>query len=138
MKLSARNQLKGTVKSVKQGAINSEVTLLLPGGSEIVSVITNGAVANLKLQEGKTAYAIIKSSSVIVGIDVKLISARNVLAGKIESIVEGAINDEISIALGHDTLTAIITKTSVNSLGLNIGSQVSAIIKASAVILAVD
>ncbi|MBP1676205.1 MAG: hypothetical protein H6Q20_764 [Bacteroidetes bacterium] len=138
MKLSARNQLKGTVKSVKQGAINSEVTLLLPGGSEIVSVITNGAVANLELQEGKTAYAIIKSSSVIIGIDVKQISARNVLAGKVESITQGAINDEVSIALGYDTLTAIITKTSVASLGLSIGSQVSAIIKASAVILAVD
>ncbi|HUK50030.1 MAG TPA: molybdopterin-binding protein [Terriglobales bacterium] len=69
MKLSARNVLKGKVKSVKQGEVNSEVTVQLPGGLEIVSVITKTAADNLSLREGKDVYAIVKASNVILGTD---------------------------------------------------------------------
>ena len=69
MKLSARNVLKGKVKSVQHGAVNSEVILQLPGGIEIVSIITKTAAQNLQLKEGKDVYAIIKASNVILGTD---------------------------------------------------------------------
>ena len=69
MKISARNILKGKVVKVIRGAVNSEVTLELPGGTRIVSIITNSSVENLGLTEGKEAYAIIKASSVMVGVD---------------------------------------------------------------------
>ena len=139
MKLSTRNQLKGTVSSITEGAINAEVILALPGGTEIVSVVTNGAIKSLDLKKGDTAYALIKSSSVIIGIDVQKISARNVLTGKISSIIEGSVNDEVSIDLGSGyAVTAIITKSSVASLELAVGVEASAIVKASSVILAVD
>jgi molybdopterin-binding protein len=69
MKLSARNVFKGTVKSINKGAINSEVVIVIPGGSEITSVITNGAVESLELAPGKDAYAVIKASNVIVAVD---------------------------------------------------------------------
>ena len=69
MKLSARNILKGKVKSIKQGAVNSEVVVQLPGGLEIVSVITKTSVENLNLKEGKDVYAIIKATNVILGAD---------------------------------------------------------------------
>jgi molybdopterin-binding protein len=69
MKISARNILKGKIVKVIQGAVNSEVTLELPGGVRIVSIITNSSVENLGLTEGKEAYAIIKASSVMVGVD---------------------------------------------------------------------
>jgi len=104
-----------------------------------VSVVTNAAVKNLELEVGKTAYALIKSSNVIIGIDVQKISARNVLTGKVSGILEGAINDEVSINLGSgNTITAVITKSSVASLELKVAVVASAIIKASAVILGVD
>jgi molybdopterin-binding protein len=69
MKISARNTLKGKVKQIEQGAVNSEVTIELPGGIEIVSIITKKSAANLALAKGKDAYAVIKASSVMVAVD---------------------------------------------------------------------
>ncbi len=69
MKLSARNVLKGRVVKLVKGAVNSEVTLELPGGVQIVSVITNASVVSLKLKKGKEAYAVIKASNVMMAVD---------------------------------------------------------------------
>jgi len=69
MKISARNMLKGRVKKIVRGAINSEVTLELRGGAEIVAVISNGSVDSLELKEGKEAFAVIKASNVMVAVD---------------------------------------------------------------------
>ena len=69
MKLSARNVLKGKVKSIKVGAVNSEVVVQLPGGIEIISIITKTSVDNLSLKEGKDVYAIVKATNVILGVD---------------------------------------------------------------------
>ncbi|MCE5253754.1 MAG: molybdopterin-binding protein [Actinomycetia bacterium] len=69
MKLSARNVLKGTVKSVTHGAVNSEVVLELPGGAQLVSIITKRSAEDLKLEPGSEAYAVIKASNVIIAVD---------------------------------------------------------------------
>jgi molybdopterin-binding protein len=69
MKLSARNVLKGKVVKLLKGAVNSEVTLELSGGFQIVSVITNTSVASLKLKKGVEAYAVIKASNVMIAVD---------------------------------------------------------------------
>jgi molybdopterin-binding protein len=69
MKISARNILKGKIVKIIHGAVNSEITIELPGGARIVSIITNNSVENLALAEGKEAYAIIKASNVMVGVD---------------------------------------------------------------------
>lgn len=69
MKLSARNILKGKVAKIVKGAVNAEVTIQLPGGEEVVSIITNASVVSLGLKKGKEAYAVIKASSVMVAID---------------------------------------------------------------------
>jgi len=69
MELSARNVLKGTVSSVVHGAVNSQVTVQLPGGQEIVSVITKSSAEKLGLAEGKEACAIIKASNVMIGVE---------------------------------------------------------------------
>lgn len=68
MKLSARNNLKGTIKSVEEGLITSKVIIDLGNGNEVVSIISKDAIADLKLEVGKTAYAVIKSTEVIVGV----------------------------------------------------------------------
>lgn len=69
MKLSARNVLKGKVKKITKGAVNSEVIIELPGGIEVVSVITKSSVENLGLSVGKECYAVIKASNVMVAVD---------------------------------------------------------------------
>ena len=69
MKLSARNVLKGKVIKVVKGAVNAEVTLELPSGERLVSIITNASVDALGLAEGKEAYAVIKASNIMVAVD---------------------------------------------------------------------
>ena len=69
MELSARNTLKGKVKDVKPGAVNSVIILELSGGVEIVSMITNESAEKLSLKPGKEAYAVIKASNVMIGVD---------------------------------------------------------------------
>jgi molybdopterin-binding protein len=69
MKISARNILPGKVKSIKKGPISSVITLEIAPGLEVVSSITSDSAAGLKLKKGQTAYAIIKASSVLVGVD---------------------------------------------------------------------
>jgi len=69
MRLSARNILKGKVKKIIQGAVNSEVIIELPGGIEMVSIITKESVESLELKVGKDVYAVIKASNVMVAVD---------------------------------------------------------------------
>lgn len=69
MQLSARNQLKGTVKKVEYGAVNSEVTIELADGIEVVSIITKQSAEQLELSVGKTVYAVIKASDVMIAKD---------------------------------------------------------------------
>jgi molybdopterin-binding protein len=69
MKISARNILKGKVKQVKPGAVNSEVIVELPSGAEIVSIITKESADRLGLAVGKEVYAIIKASNVMIGVE---------------------------------------------------------------------
>jgi molybdopterin-binding protein len=69
MKISARNTLKGIIKSVVTGTVNDEVTVELSPGVEITAVITKTSAENLGLAAGKEVYAVIKASDVIIAID---------------------------------------------------------------------
>jgi molybdopterin-binding protein len=69
MKISARNVLKGNVKKIVPGAVNTEVVLELPGGAEVVSIITKSSAESLGLAIGKQVYAVIKASNVMIATD---------------------------------------------------------------------
>jgi molybdopterin-binding protein len=69
MKISARNKLRGTVVEVTKGATTAHVRIDLGGGAVVTASITNEAVDDLKLATGQAAYAIIKASDVMVGVD---------------------------------------------------------------------
>ena len=69
MKISARNILRGTIHSIVKGPVNTEVTIMLPGGDSIVSVITKTSAESLDLKVGKEVYAVIKATNVMIGTD---------------------------------------------------------------------
>jgi molybdopterin-binding protein len=69
MKISARNMLKGKIKEIKSGVVNTEVIIDLPGGGQIVSVVTKESAENLGLAVGKQVYAVIKASNVMIAVD---------------------------------------------------------------------
>lgn len=141
MKTSARNVFRGKVMNVKLGAVNDEIDVILEGsGTRITSVITSTSTKNLGLESEKDVVVLIKASMVILladAGDVKF-SARNQLNGVVVAIEEGAVNSEVRVRLGGgEMITAIITKESVKNLAIQNGSSVTALIKASHVILGV-
>jgi molybdopterin-binding protein len=69
MRISARNILKGKIKKIIAGAVNSEVIIEVAGGAEIVSIITKESVDSLELKVGKEVYAVVKASNVMVAVD---------------------------------------------------------------------
>ena len=69
MRLSARNQFKGTIVSIEEGAVNGIVRIDIGGGNIVTSTISMGSIRELGLKVGGTAYAVIKATSVMVGVD---------------------------------------------------------------------
>ena len=69
MKLSARNQLKGTILEIENGAVNAIIKLDIGSGNIISATVSRDAVKSLNLAVGKEAYAVIKSTSVMVGVE---------------------------------------------------------------------
>lgn len=140
MKISARNVFSGKISALQAGAVNAEVEVTTPGGDVVVAIVTLASVKSLGLAVGKDVLALVKSSSVLVLTDaagIKL-SARNCLPGKVKTVATGAVNDEVTITLNGGTeVHAIITHGAEMDLGLKAGSAVSAVIKASNVILGV-
>ena len=69
MKISARNQIRGTVKMIRKGPVTTEVIISIGGGNEIVSTITTHSAEKMNLREGSEVYAVMKASEVMVGTD---------------------------------------------------------------------
>lgn len=67
MKISARNQLKGTICEVEEGAVNGIVMIEIPCGCKIKASITNAAIHDLGLEDGGDAVAVFKASEVMIG-----------------------------------------------------------------------
>ena len=140
MKISARNQIKGTVKSVKKGAVNAVVVICRGNLNPIKADITMESVKDLSLEEGKECYAVIKATNVMFATQkIEGISARNQIEGTIVSVKEGAVNGHVTIEDADGVkISGSITNESIESLGLKEGGTAVAIIKASDVLVAVD
>ena len=140
MKISARNVFEGTITALTDGQVNAEVEVTTPGGDRIVAIVTEGSVASLGLAVGQPANAYVKAPWVMVlaGDGGVKFSARNQLAGVVDSVQKGAVNSDVAIRLGGGALVhAVITNEAVLELGLKPGVPASALIKASHVILGV-
>jgi len=132
MKTSARNHFEGTVSMHTIGAVNDEIEIALAGGQKIVAVVTRESAKGLGLAVGAPAFALVKASSIVLATDVghARLSARNQLAGVVSSVQAGAVNGEVVLDVGPLTIAA-------KTLGLVQGAAVTAIFKASSVIVGV-
>lgn len=141
MKISARNQLKGIVSAVKDGAVNGIVRLDL-GGNAITADITMASIKELGIAEGKEVYAIVKASNVMFAAGsepVKGISARNQLVGTVSTIKKGAVNGHVALELSDGNIvTGSITNAAIDDLGLEVGAPAIAIVKSTDVIVGVE
>lgn len=140
MSVSARNVFKGQISALVDGAVNAEVELTLAGGDKIVAIVTEGSVQSLGLAVGKEAIAYVKAPWVMLlaGPQSARFSARNQLAGKVSALHKGAVNTEVEVTLpGGAAVFAVITNEAVLELALAVGTEATALIKASHVILGV-
>ena len=149
MKISARNQLKGVVSSIVEGAVNGVVTIdpgeLAAGDlgdATVKADITMGSIKELGLEEGMTAYAIIKATNVMFAAGserIAGISARNQLAGTVEAVSKGAVNGHVTLRLADgNTIKGSITNEAIDELGLVEGAAALAIVKSTDVIVGVE
>ena len=140
MKISARNAFEGSITALVDGKVNAEIEVTTPGGDRIVAIVTEGSVAALGLAVGKPAVAYVKAPWVMVlaGDGSVKFSARNQLAGVVDSVQKGAVNSDVAIRLAGGALVhAVITNEAVLELGLKAGVPACALIKASHVVLGV-
>lgn len=136
MKLSARNKFIGKVTDVTRGAVNGIVKIELSNGQNITSSITLEAIDDLDITVGKEVTAIIKSTSVLIGRGQLTLSARNKLSGTIIDINRGAVNAIVKVELPSNVvISSSITLEAVDELDLTVGTEVTAVVKASEVLI---
>jgi molybdate transport system regulatory protein len=137
MTLSIRNQLPGTVTEVRPGEAMAIVRLRLDGGQHLVAAVTKESADELALSPGSSVRALVKSTEVSVATRrVEGLSIRNQLPGAVTGLTTGAVMATVKITVDGGVLTAAITKDAVADLGLFVGSDVVALIKATEVSLA--
>ena len=137
MKLSARNQFKGIVTNVNEGAVNGIVSIKV--NDEVVSsTISMNAIKELGLKEGVEAVAIIKATEVMIATELPKISAINKFKGTVKNIQVGAVNDIVTLETKIGVFTSTISKNAVEELELAVGKEAYAIVKATSVMVGVE
>jgi molybdate transport system regulatory protein len=140
MTISARNVFRGNVTALHEGPINAEVELTTANGDRIVAMVTDASIKSLGIAPGKEAVAVIKAPWVVLmtGTPEFRFSARNQLQGKVVAIARGAVNAQVKVILpGGSALSAVLTNEAADDLALAAGVAVTAMFKASHVILGV-
>ncbi len=137
MKISARNQFKGIVTNINEGAVNAIVSIEA-NGEVISSIISLNAVKELGLKKGDAAYAVIKATEVMIATQLPKISARNKFHGVIKGIQSGSVNDIVTLETKFGVVSSTISKNAVEELELSVGKEAYAIIKATSVMVGIE
>ena len=137
IKLSARNQFKGVVTNVNEGAVNGIVSINV-NGEAFSSTISMNAIKELELKEGVPAIAIIKATEVMIATELPKISARNKFKGTVKDIQVGAVNDIVTLETKAGLVSATISKNAVEELELAKGKEAYAVIKSTSVMVGIE
>jgi molybdate transport system regulatory protein len=140
MSISARNVFKGKVTALKEGPISAEAEITTAGGDTIVAMLTQSSVKSLGLAIGADAVAVVKTPwvTLLAGTPEYRFSARNQLQGMVSGFIRGGVNCQVNVTLpGDATVSAMITNAAAAELGLAEGTPVTALFKASHVLVGV-
>ena len=139
LRTSARNQFACTVSGLREADVEFEIFLRLNAQTELVAIVTRESVETLGLAIGTEVFALMKASAVsLLPIGKLRAGVRNQLSGIVSRVHEGSTNSEVVIDLdGGKVLTAVTTRDSVTSLGIEVGKPACATFKASSIILSV-
>jgi molybdate transport system regulatory protein len=141
MRVSARNAFHCKIVEIKPAPINVEVKLEVSPGVVIVALVTNRSLVDLDLKPGRNVVALVSSTSVMLASSAEAmrISARNRIKGTIVARVDGGVDSEVTLDIGHGkTIDAVITQDGADDVNIKEGAEVYAIFKTSHVILAAD
>lgn len=140
VKTSARNQLFGSIAAIHAGAVNAEIIVKLKGSEQVITTITLTSLSELGLEIGDDAVLLINSADItlVVDSDPNQFSARNRLFGSVIRIQQDEVNAEVIVLLpSGETLAAMITQQSAQSLALIPGMPVWVMFKTNAPVLGV-
>ncbi|OMH22856.1 molybdenum-binding protein [Clostridium pasteurianum] len=139
MGLSARNRFPGVVTDIKMGNVVGEVLVDLGCNHLASAIITTTSIRNLGIRVGSRVNVVIKATSVMIRKATESdsdFSARNQWPGTVTQVNKGDVVGEVIVDIGcRHIVSAIITTTSINNLGIKVGSKVSAVIKATEVMI---
>jgi molybdate transport system regulatory protein len=141
LRTSTRNMLRGVVTSIVHGPINAEVGVLVNDRLVLDAIITNRSVDDLCLEPGAPAVVLINSAFVMLVRDVPglRLSARNQIGGIVSQLWQGQLEAEVVLDIGGGaSIAAVVTAESVRDLELAVGEPITACVKASHIILAVE
>jgi molybdate transport system regulatory protein len=136
-RLSARNQIRGTVAGLTAGQAVTHVVINV-GETRLASIITNDAAKELDLKPNDRVVAVVKATEVMLmkgNADQIKISARNRIAGQVTDVQRGAAMGYVTIQAGSCSVSAAITREAIEDLQLNKGERVTAVFKATEVML---
>ncbi|MDD3343056.1 MAG: TOBE domain-containing protein [Sulfurospirillaceae bacterium] len=138
LKLSARNQLSGTITDIKEDRVNVLIEMTIKDSDKLFSTITKSSFSDLGLSLGDNIIAIIKASSVLISKNKPALACENLLKGKVIQILSDTSNTEVTLELeSKSTITATIANEIFEPLNLKINKEAYAFFKASNVILGV-
>lgn len=140
VKTSARNQIFGSIIAIQAGAVNAEIIVKLKGGEQVITTVTLTSLSDLGLEIGADAVLLVNSADITLVIDsgFNRFSARNRLSGSVIRVQQDEVNAEVIVLLpGGETLVAMITLQSAQSLSLVPGMSIWAMFKTNAPILGV-
>jgi molybdate transport system regulatory protein len=131
------NNLRGVVSRILTGSVMCEVRIDIRG-SEFVAAITRDSVSRLELETGDRVWVVLRETELTLAKGAERIenlTTRNQVAGKITHIVDGSVLCEVRVDAGGDELVAVVTRYSIERLGLTVGDDVVVLVKATDVSL---
>lgn len=140
VKTSASNQLFGSISAVQAGTVNAEIAVTLKGGEQVITTLTQTSLNDLGLKVGDDAVLLVNSADITLVIDSgsTRYAARNCLSGSVIRVQQDEVNAEVIVLLaGGETLAAMITQQSAQSLMLAPGVSVWAMFKSNSPVLGV-